>query len=64
MRKKREERNRKREITVPEEKKNISRNPEQSKAQEKEASGFLGIKKFFIETGIEESARKRKQVGS
>ena len=43
---------------VPEEKKNISRNPEQSKAQEKEASGFLRNKKFFIETGIEESAGK------
>ena len=58
MRKKREERNRKREIAVPEEKKNISRNPEQSKGKKKEASGFLGIKKILIETATVKSARK------
>ena len=43
---------------VPEEKKNISRNPEQSKGKKKEASGFLGIKKFLIETATVKSARK------
>ena len=40
MRKKREERNRKREITVSEEKKNTSRNPEQSKGGKRKQVGF------------------------